>query len=96
MGSGDFSAKPSRRLWATQHPLAAAAFSEPAGPAAWQTIPSWNLLPTQDNTIPPKTQAYVAEPAGATITRVRSSHVAMQSQPEETTNLILRAAKSVE
>ena len=83
-------------MWATQRPLAAAAFSEPAGPAAWRTIPSWYLLATQDRTIPPMTQAYMAERAHAEVTRVRSSHVAMQSRPAATTRLILRAARAVE
>lgn len=83
-------------MWATQRPLAAAAFAEPAGAAAWRTIPSWYLLATQDNTIPPKTQAYMAERAHAKITRVRSSHVAMQSHPADTAKLILSAAAAVQ
>ena len=79
------------------HPaaLAAAAFAEPTGPAAWRTVPSWYLLATRDNTIPPKTQAYMAERAQATVTRIRASHVAMQSHPAATTKVILTAARAV-
>ena len=85
--AGDLPPQTTRQMWATQRPLAAAAFSEPAGPAAWRTIPSWYLLATPDNTIPPKTQAYMAQRAQATVTRVRASHVAMQSHPAATTKV---------
>jgi pimeloyl-ACP methyl ester carboxylesterase len=94
--AGDLPRQTTLQMWATQRPLAASAFSEPAGPAAWRTIPSWYLLATQDNTIPPATQAYMAERAHARITRVRASHVAMQSRPGATTELILTAARAVQ
>lgn len=93
--AADLPRRTTRLMWATQRPLAAAAFEEPAGPAAWRTIPSWYLLATRDRTIPPATQEYMAERADARITRVRSSHVAMQSHPGATTKLILRAARRV-
>jgi pimeloyl-ACP methyl ester carboxylesterase len=93
--AADLPERTTRLMWATQRPLATAAFSEPAGPAAWRTIPSWYLLATNDRTIPPATQEYMAERGHATITRVASSHVAMQSRPGETTALILTAARAV-
>jgi pimeloyl-ACP methyl ester carboxylesterase len=82
-------------MQATQRPFSVAAFTEPSGTPAWRTIPSWYLLATQDNAIPPKTQEFMATRAGARITKVRASHVPMQSQPQATTNLILQAARSV-
>jgi pimeloyl-ACP methyl ester carboxylesterase len=93
--AADLPAMTALQMWATQLPLSTPAISEPAGPAAWHTIPSWYLLATDDKTIPPATQAYMAERADATITKVRSSHVAMMSHPEATTKVILRAARSV-
>jgi pimeloyl-ACP methyl ester carboxylesterase len=94
--AADLPRRTTRLMWATQRPLASAAFSEPSGPAAWHTIPSWYLLATQDNTIPPKTQKFMAERAGATIDRVKSSHVAMQAKPKATTKLILAAVNAVD
>jgi pimeloyl-ACP methyl ester carboxylesterase len=94
--AADLPRRMTRLMWATQRPLASAAFSEPSGPAAWHTIPSWYLLATQDNTIPPKTQKFMAERAGATIDRVKSSHVAMQAKPKATTKLILAAVNAVD
>jgi pimeloyl-ACP methyl ester carboxylesterase len=83
-------------MWATQRPLAAAAFGEPAGAVAWHTIPSWYALATQDMTIPPATQAYMAGRAHAHVTEVRASHVAMMSQPAATTKVILAAVQAVD
>ena len=94
--AADVPRRTTRLMWATQRPLASAAFSEPSGPAAWHSIPSWYLLATQDNTIPPKTQAFMAKRAGATIDRVKSSHVAMQARPGATTELILAAIHAVD
>ena len=52
----------------TQRPLApAAALGEPSGTPAWKTIPSWYLLATQDRTIPPATQEFMAARAGSTV-----------------------------
>ncbi|WP_243060319.1 alpha/beta fold hydrolase [Nocardioides sp. SR21] len=92
----DLPKRTTRLMWATQRPLAAAAFGEPAGAVAWPTIPSWYLIATQDHTIPPKTQAYMAERAGSTVVRVKASHVAMQSRPGATTKLILAAVHAVD
>ena len=85
-----------RLMWATQRPLAAAAFGEPAGAVAWHTIPSWYVLATQDKTIPPATQAYMAGRAHAHVTEVSASHVAMMSQPGATTKVILDAVHAVD
>jgi pimeloyl-ACP methyl ester carboxylesterase len=94
--AADLPRRTTHLMWATQRPLASAAFSEPSGPVAWHTVPSWYLLATKDKTIPPKTQTFMAKRAGATIDRVNSSHVAMQARPEATTNLILAAAEAVD
>src|SRR5262245_18637670 len=39
-------------LFATQRPAAPAQFTEPSGPPAWKTIPSWSLIGTEDHVIP--------------------------------------------
>jgi len=92
--AADLPKRTTATMCASQRPLAAAAFSEPAGPAAWRTIPSWYLLATQDQTIPPATQDFMAARAHATVVRVRASHVAMISHPGATTQLILTAARA--
>lgn len=91
--AADLPRKTTRVMWATQRPLSASAFSEPAGAAAWKTVPSWYLLATQDKAIPPATQDYMAARADATTTRVRASHAAMISRPAAATKIILAAAR---
>ena len=79
---------------ATQRPWSGAAFSEPSGPPAWKTVPSWYLLCTEDEAIPPATQRFMAERASARIREVAASHASMVSQPEAATQLILEAAEA--
>jgi pimeloyl-ACP methyl ester carboxylesterase len=80
---------------ATQRPFDLAILDEVSGEPAWEKIPSWYLVTTEDRAIPPTTQRFMAERAGATIAEVRSSHVPMISRPSAVTELILEAAKSV-
>ena len=93
--AGDLPRNTTNLMQATQRPFSVAAFTEPSGEPAWKTIPSWYLVATNDHAIPPKTQRFMAERAGATTASVRASHVPMMSQPKATTRLILRAANSV-
>jgi pimeloyl-ACP methyl ester carboxylesterase len=79
---------------ATQRPWSGAAFGEPSGPPAWKTVPSWYLLCTEDQTIPPGIQRFMAERADARIQEVAASHASMVSQPEVATQLILQAAEA--
>jgi pimeloyl-ACP methyl ester carboxylesterase len=82
-------------LAATQRPYAAAAFAAaPSGPPAWQTLPCWYLLGTQDQAIPPALQRFMAERANATIVEVAASHVSFLSQPEAATQLVLQAVEA--
>jgi pimeloyl-ACP methyl ester carboxylesterase len=81
---------------AAQRPYAAAAFAAtPSSPPAWNTLPCWYLLGTQDKAIPPELQRYMAERAEATIVEVPSSHVSFVSQPEAATKIILQAVEAI-
>ena len=93
--AGDLPRKTTNLMQATQRPFSEAAFVEPSGDPAWKTVPSWYLVATDDHAIPPKTQAFMADRAGAHIARVDASHVPMMSRPGTTTKLILRAAHSL-
>ncbi|MFG1871565.1 alpha/beta fold hydrolase [Micromonospora arborensis] len=78
-----------------QRPAAAAAFGEPAaGPQAWHTIPSYTLVSGADLIIPPETQEFMAERAGATVRVAEgASHLVFVSHPEATVALIEQAAR---
>ena len=77
---------------ANQRPIDAAALGEPSGVPAWKTIPSWYLVASNDQAIPPATERFMAKRAGATTVEIPSSHVAMISHPAVVTDLILSAA----
>ena len=77
---------------ASQRPIDAAALGEPSGEPAWKTIPSWYLVASNDQAIPPATERFMAKRAGATTVEIASSHVAMISHPGVVTDLILDAA----
>jgi pimeloyl-ACP methyl ester carboxylesterase len=82
-------------MYATQQPLAASAFGTAMGEPAWKTFPSWYLVATKDQAIPPDAERAMAKRMNATIVEVPSSHVAMVSHPDEVTKLIETAAKTV-
>jgi pimeloyl-ACP methyl ester carboxylesterase len=78
-------------LFAAQRPAAVAQFVEPSGTPAWKTIPSWSLIGTKDNVIPPALQEEMSSRAEADITRVRAGHLTPITRPADVTKLILSA-----
>jgi len=81
-------------MFATQQPLAASAFGTVMGDPAWKSFPSWYLVATKDQAIPPDAERSMAKRMNATTVEVASSHVAMVSHPDEVANLIMTAAKA--
>jgi pimeloyl-ACP methyl ester carboxylesterase len=80
-----------RVLAAAQRPAALAQFSESSGPPAWKTIPSWSLIGTLDNVIPPALQERMSSRAGAHVSRVRAGHLTPITRPAAVTKVILSA-----
>jgi pimeloyl-ACP methyl ester carboxylesterase len=79
----------------SQRPAALASLGEPSGPPAWKTLPSWYLVASSDNVIPPAAERFMGARAGATVVEIESSHVAMISHPDEVTALIQQAIDAV-
>ena len=65
------------------------------GVPAWKSLPTWYLVATNDEAIPPDAERQFAKRMGATIVEVPSSHVAMVSHPSEVADLIEKAAAAV-
>ena len=80
---------------ATQRPIAAAAFSDPSGPPAWKTLPSWTVLAIGDKAAGTDVIRSEAQRAKAKITEVKGSHAIMVSQPQAVTDVIIQALASV-
>jgi pimeloyl-ACP methyl ester carboxylesterase len=91
---GDLPPEEAAELAATQRPIAASAFSEPAGPPAWKTRPSWAVIATGDKAAGTDVTLSMAKRAKATITEVDGSHLIMVSQPDAVTDVILQAARA--
>ena len=83
-------------LASTQRPFALSALPQPSGVPAWKTIPSFYLVGTIDNVIPPFAQLFMAQRANATIVQVRGSHLVMISHPTAVVGLIDQATLSIQ
>jgi pimeloyl-ACP methyl ester carboxylesterase len=62
---------------------------------AWRSKPSWYLLTTEDQMIPPSAQRAMSERAGATLSVAQGSHATYVSKPAVVAALISEAAASV-
>ena len=78
----------------TQRPISLAALTQPSGPPAWRTIPSWYLIGLDDKAIPPATQEFMASRAGSHTVEIDASHASLVSRPQVVTELILSAIRS--
>lgn len=85
-----------RVMYAVQQPLAMTALQDVMGVPAWKSLPSWYLVAANDEAIPPDAERQFAGRMGATTTEVASSHVAMISHPDEVTQLIETAARTLQ
>ncbi|TWC65132.1 alpha/beta fold hydrolase [Herbaspirillum sp. SJZ099] len=92
--AGDVASQEARRLAAVQQPIAAAAFSEKIGQAAWRGKPSWYLLTEGDHALPIAVQRKLAAMTGAHTVEIRSSHMSLVSHPDAVAALIDRAART--
>jgi pimeloyl-ACP methyl ester carboxylesterase len=79
-------------MCAAQQPIAMSAFQDVMGPPAWKSYPSWYMVASNDEAIPPAAERRFASRMEAVTTEVPSSHVAMVSHPDEVTRFIETAA----
>jgi pimeloyl-ACP methyl ester carboxylesterase len=82
-------------MHAVQQPISLSAFGDVMGVPAWKSLPSWFLVATNDEAIPPDAERAFAARMGATTVEVASSHVPMVSQPDEVVALIEAAVAGV-
>jgi len=90
--AGDLPEAKARALFAVQWPFHKALLTGKTTHAAWRSKPSWYAVSTEDRTINPDLQRFMAKRMGAKTIEVRASHVSLISQPETIANLILEAA----
>ena len=90
--AGDLPADRAMVLYAVQEPFHKALLTGKTNHAAWRSKPSFYAVSTEDRTINPDLQRFMAKRMGATTIEVKSSHLSLISHPEEITKLILQAA----
>jgi len=93
--AADVDSVKARVMYAVQQPLAATAFNDVMGVPAWKSLPSWYLIATDDQALPPAAQRLFAKRMGATVVEIPSSHVAMVSHPRDVVRLTEAAAESI-
>jgi pimeloyl-ACP methyl ester carboxylesterase len=91
--AGDVPAETAAFMADAQVPWGVEALGGMISEPAWKTTPSWYLLTTQDQMIPPDAQRFMAQRAGATVVEVQGSHAIYVSQPQAVASLIETAAK---
>ncbi len=79
-------------MFAVQQALSASTLGDVMGVPAWKALPTWYMVATNDEAIPPDAERLFAKRMGATTVEVASSHVAMVSHPEDVIELTRTAA----
>jgi pimeloyl-ACP methyl ester carboxylesterase len=79
-------------LGATQRPIALDFITDPSGNPAWTGIPSWAVIGTQDQVIPPAELTFMAQRANSHVTYVDAGHLSMITQPCAVASVITDAA----
>jgi pimeloyl-ACP methyl ester carboxylesterase len=90
--AGDLEPARARALYAVQGPGADALASGKTTAAAWRDRPCWYQVSTNDRTINPDLERFLAKRMKATTIELPSSHVSLLSHPREIADLILSAA----
>jgi pimeloyl-ACP methyl ester carboxylesterase len=94
--AGDLSEAEQQLVWATQMAPLADLFGQPVPGAAWKLKPTSYIVGSDDRTIQPELQRFLAKRMNAKVTEVASSHVPMLSQPRRVYEVIRDAAVNIQ
>jgi pimeloyl-ACP methyl ester carboxylesterase len=90
--AGDLPPARARALYAVQGRGADALVTARTTKAAWRVKPTFYQVSTEDRTINPELERFLAKRMNATTIELASSHLSLVSHPREIADLILRAA----
>jgi pimeloyl-ACP methyl ester carboxylesterase len=90
--AGDVPEARAKVLYAVQQPFQKSLLAGKTTRAAWRTKPSFYAVSTEDRTIDPDLQRFMAKRMGAKTIEVKASHVSLISQPDVIAGLVLEAA----
>jgi pimeloyl-ACP methyl ester carboxylesterase len=89
--AGDLPREEALVLYAAQQPFKKSLTTGKTTNAAWRTKPTFYAVSTQDRTINPELERFMAKRMGAKTIEVKASHLSLISHPDTITNLILEA-----
>jgi pimeloyl-ACP methyl ester carboxylesterase len=90
--AGDLPPEKAKVLYAVQEPFHKALLTGKTTNAAWHSKPSYYAVSTEDRTINPDLERFMAKRMGAKTIEVKASHLALISHPDEIAGLIREAA----
>ncbi|MBB3297268.1 pimeloyl-ACP methyl ester carboxylesterase [Rhizobium sp. BK077] len=90
--AGDLPEAKAKVLYAVQQPFQKELLTGKTTQAAWHSKPSWYAVSTEDRTINPDLERFMAKRMGAKTIELKASHLSLISHPDEITRLILEAA----
>ena len=90
--AGDIPPARAKVLYAVQQPFHKALLAGKTTSAAWRSKPSFYAVSTEDRTINPDLQRFMAKRMGAKTIEVTASHLALISHPGEIASLVIEAA----
>ena len=90
--AGDLPEVKAKVLYAVQEPFRKKLLAGKTTHAAWRSKPSFYAVSTEDRTINPDLERFMARRMGAKTIEVKASHLSLISHPDEITQLILEAA----
>ena len=90
--AGDLPEAKAKVLYAVQEPFHKALLTGKTTQAAWCSKPSWYAVSTEDRTINPDLERFMAKRMGAKTIELKSSHLSLISHPDEITQMIIEAA----
>jgi pimeloyl-ACP methyl ester carboxylesterase len=90
--AGDLPEAKAKVLYAVQEPFHKALLTGKTAHAAWPSKPSFYAVSTEDRTINPDLERFMAKRMGAKTIEIKASHLSLISQPDAIANLILEAA----
>ncbi|MBW8787178.1 MULTISPECIES: alpha/beta fold hydrolase [Rhizobium] len=90
--AGDLPEAKAKILYAVQQPFQKALLTGKTTQAAWRSKPSWYAVSTEDRTINPDLERFMAKRMGAKTIEVKASHLSLISHPDEIARLIIEAA----
>jgi pimeloyl-ACP methyl ester carboxylesterase len=82
--------------FAVQQPMGKPVTLAKTSVAAWHTKPSWYAVSTEDRTINPDLERFMAKRMNAHTVEIKASHVSLISQPAAVADLIVQATHATD